>query len=179
VPGIASRVALAFLPLVAGCSAEHKNAVTHFGALICRTAPDTAVVAIAVRGYVHQLDPLPRRFLYIPATDSSPPDPVVATIQDLGPTYVYSTDPKLQAPLRKVLDAGGDYATLLLAYHGFARPDPMHPVVTLSGHYVTGGDDGKDAGRRTIALQCDSSGWYVPERAGGSAAGAARDTHVQ
>jgi hypothetical protein len=159
-----------------GCESQHKAAVTHFGELICRTASDSAVIATAVRGYIDQLDLEPRRFLYLPGTDSSPPEPAIQVLQNVGPTYVFSADPKLQAPLRKMLETVGDYPTLLLSYHGFTRADPLHPLVTLSGHYVTGSDDGKSTGRQTIALQCDSIGWHVPAAKGSPAADAAADT---
>ncbi len=130
-------------------------------------------------GYIDELRPTPQRFLYLPSTDSSPPAPAIQTMQDRGPTYVFSADPRLQAPLRKMLVTVGDYPTLLLSFHGFTRTDPLHPLVTLSGHYVTGSDDGRNAGRRTIALQCDSTGWHVPASTtaptGSAAAGAAAD----
>lgn len=157
-----ARAGVAALGLLAACEAQHKGAVEQYGKLICRTASDSTVIAVAVRAYVNDVNPAPRRFLYLPGNDSTPPEAAVAVLQDVGPTYVYSMDPKLQTPLRKLLVTAGDYPTLLLEYHGLQRADPMHPIVTLSGHYVTGSFDGNDASRRTIALACDSTGWRAP-----------------
>jgi hypothetical protein len=154
--------------LVVGCGADRAKAVQHFGQLICRQATDSTVISTAVSGYLDQLDPAPERFLYVPSTDSTPPDPAMLVLQDAGPTYVFSTDPKKQATVRKVLAQVGDYPTLLLAWHGLQRADPMHPIVTLGGHYVTGVDDGKNARTATIALQCDSTGWHYPSPPAGS-----------
>ena len=156
----------ALLFLAVGCEADRAKAVQHFGELICRQATDSAVISTAVSGYLDQLDPTPERFLYVPSTDSTPPDAAMLVLQDAGPTYVFSTDPKKQAPVRKILAEVGDYPTLLLGWHGLKRGDPMHPIVTLSGHYVTGVDDGKSAGTDTIALQCGSTGWHYPSPPG-------------
>jgi hypothetical protein len=144
------------------CASQHADAVKHYSELACKTSSDESAIAAAVRGYIRQAAPQPQRFLYIPDTDSSPPEPAVQELQATGPTYMYSSVPAQQAAVDKQLESVGDYPTLLLAYHGFARTDPLHPVVKLSGHFVSGSNNGTPVAARTIALQCDSAGWSVP-----------------
>lgn len=149
------------------CASQHADAVKHYSELACKTSSNESAIAAAVRGYIHQVAPQPQRFVYIPGTDSSPPEPAVQELQATGPTYMYSAVPAQQAAVDKQLRSVGDYPTLLLAYHGFTRTDPIHPVVKLSGHFVSGSNNGTPVAARTVALQCDSAGWSVPAVAPG------------
>ncbi len=152
--------------LLIACKSNHDAAVQHYAELACKTSSDEAVIAAAVHGYIEQALPKPIRFVYIPATDSSPPESGIQVLQSTGPTYMYSATPAQQAVVDKQLLSVGDYPTLLVAYHGLMRADPLHPVVKLSGHFVSGTNAGTPAPTRTIALQCDSTGWRVPEERG-------------
>jgi hypothetical protein len=76
---------------------------------------------------------------------------------------MYSTDPALQAGVEKSITHSGDYDALLVAFHGLSKADPAHPVVTFSGHYVTGSHTrGKTLGPLAITPICDSSGEWQP-----------------
>jgi hypothetical protein len=159
--------------LVVGCG---ESATVHYAKTVCGQTADTAIVPTAIRAYIASRDPEPRRFLYVPATDSSPPPAGVATLQDRGPTYMYTTAPAQQGPVKAQLHSVGDYPSLLLWYHGSAQTDQTHAVVTLSGQYVGEADDGKPTPRLSVQLVCDSSGWHStlqPKKADKAAAAVA------
>jgi hypothetical protein len=165
-----SRLPLVLTVLIMGCG---ESATVHYAKTVCRQAADTAIVPTAIRAYIASRDPEPRRFLYVPATDSSPPPAGVATLQDRGPTYMYTTAPAQQAPVKAQLHSVGDYPSLLLWYHGSAQTDETHAVVTLSGQYVGEADDGKPTGRLHVEVVCDSTGWHAtvpPQKADKAAA---------
>jgi len=85
---------------------------------------------------------------------------------------MYSNDPAQQSVVEGQLNAVGDYPTLLVAYHGLVRADRLHPVVKLSGRYVSGPPRGKSIAVRVIAPQCDSTGaWRVIAPTGSTGAG--------
>lgn len=163
--------------LLCSCQAERqgarKSAGRDYTNRICRLAGDDAIITAAVYGFVGRAEPRVGRFVYIPGTDSTPPPAGIQALQDRGPTYLYSADSALRAPVERQLEAVGDYPTLLVAYHGLTKADALHPAVKLSGHYVTGtGVVGKSLGVKTISPQCDSSGsWVAPGAAGESGAG--------
>ena len=153
-----------------GCG---ESATVHFAKIVCTQSADTAIVPTAIRAYIDGMDPLPRRFLYIPGSDSSPTPIGVATLQDKGPTYMYTSAPAQQAAFKSQLHSVGDYPSLLLWYHGASRTDDTHATVTLSGQYVGDVIDGKATHRTPVAVQCDSSGWHAsvpPKKADKAAA---------
>jgi len=155
---IALAVPLALMPVV-GCG---ESATVHFAKTVCRQTADTAIVPTGIRAYIASQEPLPRRFLYVPATDSSPTEIGVATLQDKGPTYMYTTTmPAQQAQVKSQLHSVGDYPSLLLWYHGATRTDETHAVVTLSGQYVGDVDDGKPTPLTHVAVMCDTAGWHA------------------
>jgi hypothetical protein len=165
-----SRLSLVLAVLVMGCG---ESATVHYAKTVCRQTADTAIVPIAIRAYIASRDPEPRRFLYVPASDSSPPPAGVLTLQGEGPTYMYSTAPAQQAPVKAQLHSVGDYPSLLLWYHGSARTDDTHAVVTLSGQYIGEAEDGKPTARASVQVLCDSTGWHAtvaPEKANKAAA---------
>ena len=83
-------------------------------------------------------------------------------LQDKGPTYFYTSDPKGQAQVREKLELSGPYASLLVVYRGSAEADNGNTVtVTLGGHYVGGEHDGRVAEDRAIAVRCDTTGWRL------------------
>jgi hypothetical protein len=151
-------LAVAQVVVVMGCG---ESATVHFAKTVCRQTADTAIVPTAIRAYIDGQDPLPRRFLYIPATDSSPTAAGVLTLQDKGPTYMYTSAPAGQAQVKFQLHSVGDYPSLLLWYHGATRTDDVDAVVTLSGQYVGDVDDGKPTPLTHVAVLCDSTGWHA------------------
>lgn len=116
-----------------------------------------------VRDFIMSQDPTPQRFLYIPGTDSAPPDAGLLALQDKGPTYMYATSGDQQAVVKTKLTSIGDYASLLVAYHGMQRKDAQHATIRLSGTYIAGKADGKTVPVQEYPLQCDSSGWHGPK----------------
>jgi hypothetical protein len=147
---------------VSGCGGE--SATVHYAKTICRQSADTGIVPTGVRAYVTALIPTPLRFLYIPGTDSTPPEAAVAALQDVGHAYMYSSVPAQQAPVKAQLHSVGDYPSLLVWWHGVTRAeDGTHAVVTLSGQYVGEADDGKPTPLKHVAVECDSSGWHAAE----------------
>jgi hypothetical protein len=156
--------ALVVVLAAATLSACGESATVHYAKTICRQSADTGVVPAAIRAYIASRDPLPQRFLYIPATDSSPPEAAVAALQDVGHTYMYSAVPAQQAPVKAQLHSVGDYPSLLVWWHGVTRADDgVHAVVTLSGQYVGEADDGRATPLTHVAVTCDSSGWHATE----------------
>jgi hypothetical protein len=158
------------LMCVALCSAGcGESAKVHYAKAVCREAADTGIVPTAIRTYVQDLNPTPQRFLYIPGTDSTPPDVAVAALQDGGHTYMYSAVPAQQAPVKAQLHSVGDYPSLLLWWHGVTKAeDGVHATVTLSGQYVGEAEDGKATPLVHVQVVCDSSGWHAAEPAKGA-----------
>lgn len=144
----------------AACGGE--GAVEHYARNACKLSADSAVVATALKVYIAEQSPVPKRFLYIPGKDSTPSAPAITTLQDEGPTFLFSTDVALQKPLRAKLKADGDYPTLLLWYHGLQRVDDTHASATFSGQFVGETEDGTVTPVRVVNIQCDSSGWHAP-----------------
>jgi hypothetical protein len=174
VTGIAS--ALVAVLVLAGCearqAADRREAGREFANKVCELSSDDTVITVAVYAFIAQARPEVGRFVYIVGTDSSLPPAGTQAVQDKGPTYMYSPDPAQQAVVVRQLDAVGDYPTLLVSYHGLVRTDRLHPVVKLSGEYVSGPARGKAIGIRAIAPQCDSTGvWRTPPPPGGAGAG--------
>jgi hypothetical protein len=139
-PGWLAAQLIAFAVLATACA--EKGAVARFARDACRLAPDSTVLFNGVRDYITSQEPFPQRFLYVPGTDSTPPDPGLLALQDKGPTYMYPASGSQQAVVKTKLNSIGDYASLLVAYHGFKRQDPQHATIRLSGTYVSGKDDG-------------------------------------
>jgi len=126
------------------------------------TSRDTTAVGVAVRDYITNARPTPQRFLSAAGTDSALPDDGFKVLQDKGPTYFYTSDPKGQAQVREKLELSGPYASLLVVYRGSAEADNGNTVtVTLGGHYVGGEHDGRVAEDRAIAVRCDTTGWRL------------------
>jgi hypothetical protein len=126
------------------------------------TSRDTTAVAVAVRDYITNARPTPQRFLNAAGTDSALPDDGFKVLQDKGPTYFYTSDPKGQAQVRERLEYSGPYASMLVVYRGKTEADNGNMVtVTLGGHYVGGEHDGKVADNRSIAVRCDTTGWRL------------------
>jgi hypothetical protein len=151
---------IGFAVLATACA--DKGAVARYARDACRLAPDSAVLFNGVRDYIMEQDPFPQRFLYVPASDSTPPDPGLLALQDKGPTYMYPASGDQQTVVRKNLNSIGDYASLLVAYHGFKRQDAQHATIRLSATYVTGKADGKTVPVQDYLVSCDSSGWHGP-----------------
>jgi hypothetical protein len=147
--------------LLAGCG---ESATVHYANTVCRQSADTGIVPAAIKAYIASQNPTPQRFLYIPATDSTPPEPAIEALQDVGHTYMYSAVPAQQAPVKAQLHSVGNYPSLLLWWHGVTRaPDGTHAVVTLSGQYVGEELDGKATAVAHVSVLCDSSGWHAVE----------------
>ena len=151
---------IGFAVLATACA--DKGAVARYARDACRLAPDSTVLFNGIRDYVMEQEPFPQRFLYVPATDSTPPDPGLLALQDKGPTYMYPASGPQQATVRTKLTSIGDYASLLVAYHGFKRQDAQHATIGLSATYVTGQADGKTVPLQQYQVHCDSSGWHGP-----------------
>jgi hypothetical protein len=163
--------------VLAGCearqAADRREAGREFANKVCELSSDDTVITVAVHAFIAQAQPEVGRFVYIVGTDSSLPPAGTQAVQDKGPTYMYSPDPAQQAIVVHQLDAVGDYPTLLVSYHGLVRTDRLHPVVKLSGEYVSGPPRGKAIGIRAIAPRCDSTGvWRVPAGPAPGGAGA-------
>ncbi|MFY7922567.1 MAG: hypothetical protein ACOVSI_09145 [Gemmatimonas sp.] len=124
---------------------------------------DTTPVGLAVLDYITTADPHPQRFLSAVGTDSALPDDGFKTLQDKGPTYFYTSDPKGQAQVKAKLESAGPYASMLVVYKGKTETENGNAVtVTLGGHYVGGEHEGKVAPVRQITVRCDSTGWRLP-----------------
>jgi hypothetical protein len=123
---------------------------------------DTTPVGLAVLEYIKSAVPTPQRYLSAAGTDSAVPDDGFKVLQDKGPTYFYTSDPKAQQQIKDKLASVGPYASLLVVYRGTQETNDGNTVtVSLGGHYVGGEHDGKEAATRSIQVQCDSSGWRV------------------
>ena len=160
-PGRLAAQLIGFSVLTAACA--ESGAVARYARDACRLAPDSVVVFHGVRDYITSAaDPTPQRFLYVPGTDSTPPDPGILALQDKGPTYMYPASGDQQAIVKTKLTSIGDYASLLVAYHGFKRTDAQHATIRLSGTYISGKADGHTVPVQDYPLACDSSGWHGP-----------------
>lgn len=167
-PGTFAAVAVA-VGMLAACEAQQqadRRAAAHdYTDRICRLTGDDPIIAAAVYGFVGQMTPRVGLFLYIPGNDSSPPPAAVQALQDKGSTFLYSADPTQQAVVERRLATIGDFPSLLVAYHGLVKDGAMHPVVKLSGTFVTGPTRGTSTGVRAVTPVCDSSGaWQPPDR---------------
>jgi hypothetical protein len=145
-----------------------QGAVARYARDACRLAPDSTVIFNGVKDFVTNAEPFPQRFLYIPGTDSTPPDPGILALEDKGPTYMYAASGDQQAVVRTKLSSIGDFASLLVAYHGFKRTDATHAVIRLSGVYVTGKADGTTIPVTDFQMHCDSAGWHGPKKSSGA-----------
>ena len=150
----------------------------------CGSVDTTVVVRDAVLALLASTNPKPLRFLYIPGTDSSLPDGGVRALQDKGPTYLYSQDPKLQEQAKANLAQRGPWNALLVLYEGMTQPADDTVVVEVSGRFVGSVEDGQVVPSRTMRFACTTVGdsahkWRltnVPAAATGSAAGTASGT---
>lgn len=164
--------------VAAGCvmaiSACQANSAQSAANRMCEQAGDDSVLAAALTGFVDRASPEPGFLAYIPATDSTPPAAAVQQMQNRRTTYMYSTDPKLQTQVTSQIKSYGDYDALLVAYHGITKTDPLHPVVTFSGHYIVGSKVvGQTVGPLQIKPVCDTTGsWVVPAAPSAPAAAA-------
>ncbi len=164
--------------LAAGCliaiGACQGNSERTMANRMCEQAGDDSVLAAALTGFVNRANPEPGFLAYIPATDSTPPAAAVQQMENRRTTYMYSTDPKLQAQVNDQIKSYGDYDALLVAYHGITKTDPLHPAVTFSGHYITGSKVvGQTVGPFQITPECDTTGsWTVPAAPNAPAAAA-------
>jgi len=147
---------------VLATACAEKGAVARYARDACRLAPDSAVLFNGIRDYIIDQDPTPQRFLYVPGTDSTPPDPGLLALQDKGPTYMYPPSGPQQAIVKTKLTSIGDYASLLVAYHGLKRQDAQHATIGLSATYISGKADGKTVPVQEYPVHCDSSGWHGP-----------------
>lgn len=151
----------ALVGLAAACA--EPGATARYARDACRLSADSAVLFNGVRDFITSQDPMPQRFLYIPGTDSTPPDAGLLALQDKGPTYMYAASGDQQNVVKTKLTSIGDYTSLLVAYHGFKRTDPQHATVRLSGTFITGKFDGKTVPVVDYPMHCDSSGWHGPQ----------------
>ena len=150
--------------LTVGCKSGGSGGTQNYANHICEQAGDDSVIAIATTAFLDRSDPEPGFLVYIPATDSTPPPAAVQRMQDRRTTYMYSTKPADQALVENRIKSYGDYDALLVAFHGLSKADPLHPVVTFSGHYIGGVKmRGHALGPFAIKPRCDSAGeWSVP-----------------
>lgn len=126
------------------------------------TSRDTTPVGLAVLDYIKAASPTPQRYLTAAGTDSAVPDDGFKVLQDKGPTYFYSSDPKAQQQIKDKLASVGPYASLLVVYRGTDEADNGNRLtVKLGGHYVGGEHDGKPATERRIEVLCDTAGWRL------------------
>jgi hypothetical protein len=160
-PGRLAAQLIGVAVLTAACA--ESGAVARYARDACRLAPDSAVVFRGFRDFVTSAaDPTPQRFLYVPGTDTTPPDAGILALQDKGPTYMYPPSGPQQAIVKTKLTSIGDFASLLVAYHGFKRTDAEHATLRLSGTYISGKADGHTVPVTDYPLACDSSGWHGP-----------------
>jgi hypothetical protein len=158
----AKLTCVALLGVLAAACAE-SGAVARYARDACRLAPDSTVVFRGIRDFITSAaEPTPQRFLYVTGTDTTPPDAGILALQDKGPTYMYPASGDQQAIVKTKLTSIGDYASLLVAYHGFKRTDPQHATIRLSGTYISGKADGRTLPVQDYPLACDSSGWHGP-----------------
>lgn len=123
---------------------------------------DTTPVGLAVREFITTTRPTPQRYLSAAGTDSAVPEDGFTVMQDKGPTYFYSSDPKAQAQIKEKLASVGPYASLLVVFKGTTESDNGNRVaVSLAGHFVGGDQDGTVVPVRTIEVRCDSTGWRL------------------
>ena len=167
-PGRLAAQLIGIAVLTAACA--ESGAVGRYNRDACRLAPDSAVVFNGIRDYLMSAEPTPQRFLYVAGTDSAPPDAGILALQDKGPTYMYPPSGDQQQVVKTKLTSIGDYASLLVAYHGFQRKDPQHATIRLSGTYISGKADGKTIPVQDYPLACDSAGWHGPKPVTKSAA---------
>lgn len=154
------------------------------GAAGCGSVDSTVVVRDAVLALIASTNPPPLRFLYIPGTDSSLPDGGVRALQDKGPTYLYSQDPKLQKQARDNLAEKGPWNALLVLYEGMTQPAEDTVAVKVSGRFVGSAEDGQVVPSRTLLFACSTAGdsahkWRLtnaPARDAAPAGGAAAPT---
>lgn len=161
-----SSVLLVLLPIAAGMAACTGENRAKQQAAVAETAgcsaADTTPVELAVLQFITAAVPRPMRFLTAAGSDSALPEDGFRVLQDKGPTYFYTAEPKGQAQVREKLINAGPWPALLVVYHG-SKPNEKGDtvVVTLGGHYVTGKEDGNTVPKRTIAVHCDAAKWKV------------------
>lgn len=174
----AGPILLGVASLLTACGHSDPHALAD---RICEQAGDDSILAAALTGFVNRSDPEPGFLVYIPATDSTPPPAAVQQMENRRTTYMYSTDPKLQAEVDKQIKSYGDYDALLVAYHGISKTDPLHPVVTFSGRYIANAKiRGRTLGPFQIRPQCDTTGsWTVPPAPSAAAAAPAQAPGAQ
>lgn len=155
---------LAFGLLACGDAAPKKTAAADSAAAAgprCASV-DTTPVGLAVRQFITTTIPTPQRYLSAAGTDSAVPDDGFKVLQEKGPTYFYSSDPKAQAQIKEKLASVGPYASLLVVFKGKAESDNGQRIaVSLAGHFVGGEHDGKAVPMRTFPVRCDSTGWRL------------------
>jgi hypothetical protein len=124
----------------------------------CGSVDTTVVTRDAVLALIASTNPPPLRFLYIPGTDSSLPEGGVRALQDKGPTYLYSQDPKLQEQAKANLANRGPWNALLVLYEGMTRPSDDTVAVKLSGRFVGSVEDGQVVPSQTLRFACATAG---------------------
>lgn len=124
----------------------------------CNTLDTTTIVRDAVLQLIATTQPKPLRFLYIPGTDSTPPEGGVRALQDKGPTYLYATDSVNQRKVRDKLSTVGPWTALLVVYKGIKQPNPETASVYVGGHFVGAENDGQVVPVREFRFTCRTVG---------------------
>ena len=124
----------------------------------CGSVDTTVISRDAVLALIATTNPKPLRFLYIPGTDSSLPEGGVRALQDKGPTYLYSQDPRLQEQAKANLANRGPWNALLVLYEGMSRPTDDTVAVKVSGRFVGSVEDGQVVPSRTMNFACSTVG---------------------
>lgn len=143
-----------FIGVAAVCGPPENGATSR---LPCQ-APGDSVIFTAVKAYVEQVSPKPRRFL-VTIGDSTLPDGGRAALQQKGPMYLYPASAAQVDAFRKQLAAKGNLVTLLVSYGGVKQLGDARAIVQLGGSFVGGALDGQHAPARAVHFRCDAAQW--------------------
>jgi hypothetical protein len=82
-------------------------------------------------------------------------------MQQIGPTFMWPTDPARQDQMRALLKERGEYTTMLLTFKGMERTGRDEVIVRFGGRYVGTDMDGRDAPLGAVYFGCERARWVL------------------
>jgi hypothetical protein len=130
----------------------------------CAPQPGKTADFVAVADYIKNTQPKPMRFLSAAGTDSAVSEDGMLAMQDKGPTYYYAGKESALKAVRDKLELAGPFTALLIVTHDATKNADGTRTIRLSGHFVTGEQDGKATKAQTYTMSCGPTGWTVASK---------------
>ncbi len=157
-------VVLALSLVLSACEGRSTDSATgerRLGSAIRCAEPGDSVLYKSVAAYVRQLEPRPVRFVMAPSGTEALPSAARAAMQQIGPTFMWPSDPARQQEMRAMLKERGQFTTMLLSFKGMERTNRDEVVVRFGGRYIGTDMDGREAPLGVVYFACERAQWVL------------------